>query len=401
MKVRRMYNLTQQCISRSWTLIVASLILSACKTGGTSGNPNAVPVVPVPPYWESPTPDYSFDPDRPKVSLIGTKVIQLSVGGEYIEQGATANDLQDGDISAQISIDSQIDNTKPGDYLVRYQVSDSSQKEAFDAVRIVRVFDDSPVDISPRPFGSTQSHLGYVEYLPDDYGLDPDKKYPLLIYNHGNAANVEFSSDDPLSALGALLNNAGPPLLLNAGKWDPDLPFIVLVPQFGNVQNIEVSARINAFVDYAINTYSVDESRLYFTGWSQGGFLSFLYAVEYPERVAAIISISGGIPVDPDDLPENFCNIQNVPVWAFHGDQDDIVDVQSSIESIALIEANCQSMVLPRLTIFQGLDHVIHHSVFNLTAMQGGTFGAISDPDYDSYDQSIFDWLLSFDLDER
>jgi hypothetical protein len=382
------------------TAMLSSLV--ACDSGGTSGladDPNRIP--PPPPYWQSVTPDFSVDKDRPSITLAGDKVVILSLNEEYDDPGATASDPQDGNITSNIIIDNQVKSNVVGDYFIRYQVADSSDKSAIDAVRIVRIVDDTPIEISSRPFGSSQSHLGYLEHLPADYGLDPDKKYPLLIYNHGNGANVEFSGADPLGALGALLQNSGPPLLINAGKWDTNLPFIVLMPQFGNIENIDPSARINAFVDYALNTYSVDESKLYFTGWSQGGFLSFQYAIDHGDRVAAIISVSGGLAVDPNNLPDNFCNIENVPIWALHGNIDEVVTVESSIDSIALIEANCQPTIQPRLSILQERNHLIHHAVFNLSAMEGASLGVESDPSFDSYDQSIFEWLLSHDLDER
>lgn len=382
-------------------LFASIFLMQACNTGGTSGPSESDFEPPPPPYWEVATPDFSDNPNRPVVSLNGATVVTLALGELFVDPGATASDLQDGDLSTSIMVDSQLDNTVAGDYFIRYQVTDSSQNAAIDKVRILRVVDDMPVDISPRPFGKSQSHLGYIEHLPDDYGLDPQKTFPLLIYNHGNAANAEFAGTNPLAGLDLLLQNAGPPLLLNAGKWDADLPFIVLIPQLANVANIDAAARMNAFVDYAINTYAVDESRIYMTGWSQGGFLSFFYAVEYADRVAAIVSISGGIPVDADNLPDNFCNIEKVPVWAFHGDADDIVPVDSSVESVQLIESKCQPTILPRLTIFEGKDHVIHHAVFNLTSMQNGSLGDTTNPQYDPYDQSLFEWLLNFDLDDR
>jgi len=381
--------------------LASILFIQACNTGETSGPSASERVQPPPPYWQVATPDFSDDPNRPTVTLNGAAVVTLALGEQFDDPGATASDLQDGDVSANIVVDLQFDNTVAGDYFVRYQVTDSSQKAAIDKVRILRVVDDMPVDISPRPFGKSQSHLGYIEHLPDDYGLDSQQTFPLLIYNHGSGANAEFAGSEPLAGLDLLLQNAGPPLLIQAGKWDAELPFIVLMPQLADVANIDPADRINAFIDYAINTYAIDESRIYMSGWSQGGFLSFLYAIEYPERVAAIASVSGGIPLDAVNLPDDFCNIENVPVWAFHGDADDIVPVDSSIDGVALIEANCQPTVLPRLTIFEGEDHVIHHSVFNLTSMQNGSLGSTTNPQYDPYDQSLFEWLLSFDLDDR
>lgn len=403
--------LTLANCTKNWfklSLLISSfvILLVGCGTGGTTGSaPDnqvvAPPVESPPPYWEIATPDFSDDPDRPVVTLNGDAVVFMSVGESYTELGATATDAQDGNLTSSIVIENTVSGNSVGDYFVRYQVTDSSQKDAIEAVRIVRVVESLPIDHSRRPVGSSQSHLGYFEHLPDDYGTDPDKKYPLLIYNHGNGANVEFSGDDPLRALDTLLQNAGPPLLLSGGRWDPALPFVVLAPQFGNVQNIDVPSRINAFVEYAINTYAVDESQIYFTGWSQGGFLSMLYAVEFPDRVAAVISVSGGIPADQASLPDNFCGVERVPVWAFHGDQDDIVNVSSSIQSLELIEANCQPTTVPRLTIFTGEDHNIQHEVFNLSAMQGGSDELATDPNYDPYNQSIYQWLLSFDLDDR
>lgn len=366
--------------------------LQGCDSGSTSG---PIPPPPLPPYWKAATPDFSHDVDRPVVTMTGQKVVILAVGETFVDPGSVASDRQDGDISSNIVVDSQVVNDTAGDYLVRYQVTDSSQKAAIDAVRIVRVVDETPVDLSPRQFGTTQSHLGYIEHLPNDYGIDETKRYPLLIFNHGNGGNAEFGGSDTLGALGALISNSGPPLLLSSGKWDPDLPFIVLMPQVADVANFDMAARMNAFLDYALNTYAVDTSKIYMTGWSQGGFLSLLYATEHGDRLAAVISVSGGFPFDEETLPNNFCNIKNVPIWAFHGDADDIVAVESSIESVTLIEDNCQPQLLPRLTIFEGKDHIIHHSVFNLSAMLGGSLGYTANPQYDDYDQSIFDWLLS------
>ena len=179
--------------------------LSACSSGGdTHPSPNAEvdPGPPPPPYWQVPTPDFSPDPERPVISINGARSIQLSVGEAYEELGASASDSSDGDLSNNIETDNQVDTSAKGDYFVRYSVTDSDGNSALEAVRLVRVVNEEPPELTPRPLGSTMSHLGYAEYLPPDYGIDPDKKYPLMIYNHGNAANVEFGSDNPLSALG-------------------------------------------------------------------------------------------------------------------------------------------------------------------------------------------------------
>ena len=62
----------------------------------------------------------------PAISLIGASRITLNVGDRYVEQGATASDQEDGDITSRITIDSNVDTSNAGTYSVTYQVSDST-----------------------------------------------------------------------------------------------------------------------------------------------------------------------------------------------------------------------------------------------------------------------------------
>ena len=40
---------------------------------------------------------------------------------------------------------------------------------------------------------------------------------------------------------------------------------------------------------------------------------------------AALAPVAGGWDSERDIVPRNICDIKNVPVWVFHGAQDDIV----------------------------------------------------------------------------
>lgn len=382
-------------------LVCSFTVITACGSG--SGG-NAEPVASIQPaapsspsgYWSPEIPDFSIDPDAPSIQLNGPDVVFLAIDEEYEELGAIASDPQDGDITNSVAITSNWNRFSVGDYFVRYQVSDSSGKSAIEKVRVIRVTDSTPSTMNLRPYGTTASHLGYIEALPVDYGINEGKQYSLLIFNHGNNANVEVSSTDPVLALNTIIRGSGPALMQQNGNWDSDLPMITLSPQMGGIGDGSELTRLNAFIDYALNTYAIDPSRIYITGWSQGGFLSLLYAAEYPERVAAVVSIAGGFPANANDRPANVCTIESVPIWAFHGDMDDIVSVNSSIESIEYLNQNCQMQTLPRLTVFQQQGHQIHHAVYSLSALVGGAQGITSDPSYDAYDIGLFDWMFQY-----
>ncbi|WP_164078284.1 alpha/beta fold hydrolase [Alteromonas facilis] len=377
---------------------LGALSVIACGGGGST-NSAPVPSSSVPTgasYWDAAVPNFAVTIDSPVIELNGPDVVFLSVDEEYEELGATAHDRQDGDVSANIEIVNLWNRFSVGDYFIRYSVSDSDGNKSLEKIRIVRVLDDTPSTMNLRPVGSTQSHLGYIESLPKDYGVDESKQYGLLIFNHGNGSNVEVSGSDPTAALQTIIRGAGPALMQQSGKWDTTLPLITLSPQMGGIGDGDELARLDAFIDYAVNTYRIDESRIYMTGWSQGGFLSLLYAADYPHRTAAAISISGGLPMNDNEAPEDICQIETVPVWAFHGEFDDVVSVDSSIRAVDYIEQNCQPTTLPRLTVFKQQNHRIHPLVYGLSAMQDAPRGVIADDNFDQYDVSIYEWLLQY-----
>ena len=87
---------------------------------------------------------------------------------------------------------------------------------------------------------------------------------------------------------------------------------------------------VHDFITYAVAHYNVDPTRVYVTGLSCGAFGVWEYLAKYgDEQVAAAVPIAGdGRPA----WATAGCGLGSVPIWAFHGELDDIVDPQGSIE---------------------------------------------------------------------
>ena len=66
----------------------------------------------------------------PTIKLNGNSKVTLKVNDEYIEEGATATDEKDGDLTSAIQISGSVDTTTPGKYILTYKVKNSSGKEA-------------------------------------------------------------------------------------------------------------------------------------------------------------------------------------------------------------------------------------------------------------------------------
>ncbi|WP_298340617.1 M14 family zinc carboxypeptidase, partial [uncultured Algibacter sp.] len=88
-----------------------------------------------------------IDTTAPVITLNGNATIDLNVGDTYTEQGATATDDLDGDITAGIVIGGVVDTNIGGTYLITYDVSDAAGNAATQVVRTVNVIPDTTAPV--------------------------------------------------------------------------------------------------------------------------------------------------------------------------------------------------------------------------------------------------------------
>ncbi|MEH0158259.1 Ig-like domain-containing protein [Limibacter armeniacum] len=155
----------------------------------------------------------------------------------------------------------------------------------------------------------------YTLYLPEEYYLNPNSEWPLLICLHGQGEKGELEYDKLL--------RHGPSKLVEQGR---DFPMIIASPQTYKWAGGWEANVINEFVDLLFDNYRVNQNRLYVTGLSMGGAGTYIYAAAYPERIAAMVPISGW-------GSGGLCNI-NMGVWGFHNEGDGTVVVNGTINAI-------------------------------------------------------------------
>lgn len=78
-------------------------------------------------------------------------------------------------------------------------------------------------------------------------------------------------------------------------------------------------------------SFPVDPSRLLITGLSMGGYGTWDMVVRQPGLFAGALALCGG------GDPSQAAVIRDLPVWAFHGDQDQAVPVRGSRQMIAAL----------------------------------------------------------------
>ncbi|MBR6505028.1 MAG: transglycosylase domain-containing protein, partial [Clostridia bacterium] len=66
------------------------------------------------------------DETAPVVTLKGEAIVNLELNGIYTEQGATATDNKDGDITSKIVVSGKVDTKKAGTYVITYTITDAA-----------------------------------------------------------------------------------------------------------------------------------------------------------------------------------------------------------------------------------------------------------------------------------
>ncbi|WP_206170827.1 prolyl oligopeptidase family serine peptidase [Phragmitibacter flavus] len=198
---------------------------------------------------------------------------------------------------------------------------------------------DSGVMLKPQSFEAEfVQKLGYHYLLamPEGYEADEAKKWPLLVFLHGAG---ERGSDLEL------LKKHGPPKLLAAGK---KLEAIVVCPQVpaGEAWNPH---GVKALVDKLVKEFRVDESRVYLTGISMGGFGTWETILEYPETFAAAAPGCGGAGIGI----LKFDRIKELPLWIFHGEADTVVPVAYTTSA----QVRLKDSKGLKVTIYPGVGH--------------------------------------------
>ena len=157
----------------------------------------------------------------------------------------------------------------------------------------------------------------YIVYIPELY--DGSSVVPLVLNFHGfgsNATQQMFYGDfrDIADTEGFLLVHPEGTRFFGNQFWNVGFP--------GLSSTIDDVGFTEALIDELATLYTIDLDRVYATGMSNGGFMSFLLACQLSEKIAAVASVTGSMTQDTF----NDCNAQlPTPVLQIHGTEDDVV----------------------------------------------------------------------------
>lgn len=147
----------------------------------------------------------------------------------------------------------------------------------------------------------------YLEYVPTSY--DASTPAPVLFVLHGlgddmtnmfnasgfrNVANQHGWIVVTPQALDASVSLFGQSMSIGTA-WNSGVSANVLGSNIIVNDGVDDSGLMMAILDDLIAHYNVDQSRVFVTGFSMGGFMANRLAIEHADRVTAIASVSGTV----------------------------------------------------------------------------------------------------------
>jgi predicted peptidase len=235
------------------------------------------------------------------------------------------------------------------------------------------------IQVKVTPWSTTNALI----YLPDDYSTT-NKNYPMIICLHGKSKSGNDIKKLTLEGIPYWINNGEKIQAKNPvnGKL---YKFIVVAPQAPS-WGLK-PAEINRVLDDIGARYRIDQSRIYITGYSAGGWSATMAITEsrqISERFAAAVPMSPS-SIDNKNLHQfKLVAEANIHCWYIAGTEEKhfLQECERYVDS-----TNKYSPGLAKLSIIPGFRH---HSWKQLYDIRNKIDG-----------MSIYEWMLQYQKSPR
>ena len=168
---------------------------------------------------------------------------------------------------------------------------------------------------------------------------------------------------------------------------------------------------INEIIEFIDDEYSIDKSRIYSTGMSNGGYMSYKLACDLSSKIAAVVSVTGSMTPETFDScsPTHATSIAQI-----HGLQDSVVNYYGSLWSKPIEEVidfwmsfnNCSET--PETIEINGINgggiHNIYSNCDNQTSVELFLMTNMGHdwPNFDNHDiqasTTVWDFLSKYNI---
>jgi predicted peptidase len=184
--------------------------------------------------------------------------------------------------------------------------------------------------------------MAYAIWLPPGY--DRARSWPCIVFLNGSG---ECGTD----GLKQTWQGLGPALLAHPERW----PFVAVMPQKPGADEEweEREDLVFGALKAVQKSFNIDPERIVLSGISQGGHGTWMIGARHPDRWSCLVPVCGY------GRASTVSRAWRLPVWAFQGLKDDVVDPRETQDIVAELARRAKEAgaVEPRMTLYPDLGH--------------------------------------------
>lgn len=208
--------------------------------------------------------------------------------------------------------------------------------------------------------------MNYAVYIPRDAHKSRDP-LPCILFLHGRGESGTDGNKMLIQGLGAAVQ-------WNADAW----PFVIIFPQKPDPNRPwdDYASDVMQILSRVRSQQPIDGRRIHLTGLSQGGRGAWVLAARNPGAFAAVAPVCG---VAPTESPKSIAAaLGDTPVWAFHGELDDVVPPASTraiIDALRAERSTRAGTAETKATFFPKANHNAWDPAYRETDLAGWFLG--------------------------
>ena len=206
--------------------------------------------------------------------------------------------------------------------------------------------------LGQHPYTSETTNFELLLYLPGEYGKDTQRTWPLVLFLHGfpNVTKLDWVRIKPIAAR---LDN------------QLEFPFIVASPLHAGEKEHwsqpEVMDELLTLLAELQVDFNINPKQIYLSGLIEGANGVWELGLAHPELFAALAPV-GGYTGYPFAVPENICDLKDMPIWAFHGEDDTVIPLNAEQMLVEALKTCGNNNI--QFTVYPDASYDIYQTAF-------------------------------------
>ena len=189
------------------------------------------------------------------------------------------------------------------------------------------------------------SYRSFVTYIPAIYS--ESQPVPLIFNFHGRSSNsfqqMVYGDFRQIAdtANFIIVHPQAKPGITSSNSWG-----------LGLMSNDDIDF-INELYSYLLSLHNIDTNKIYSTGMSNGGYMSYQLACHLSDKIAAVASVSGAMGTQT----QLNCNpTRPIPILEIHGTADSILNYDQILNDIEYWRFFNNCNITPEISVIPDID---------------------------------------------